>query len=88
MRVLLKKNWCDIRLTNISVNDFVYALAKDKKAVGPELRVILTKGPGQMFKTPLSMTSAVTDWLAEYFASFDRPTEQNSSAGLIRSQVA
>lgn len=81
MRGLLKKNWGDIRLTSISVNDFIHALAKDKKAVGSELRVILTKGPGQMFKTPLPMTSAVTDWLVEYFASFDRPTEQNSSAG-------
>lgn len=78
LRVLLKKNWGDIRLPNISVNDFIHALTKDKKAVGSELRVILTRGPGQMFKTPLPMTSAISVWLTEYFASFDRLTEQNN----------
>lgn len=71
LRVLLSKNWGEIRLNNISVNSFIHALTRDKKTVGSELRVILTKGPGQMFKTPLAMTSEVTEWLANYFSAFD-----------------
>ena len=70
MRVLLRKNWGDVRLTGIVMEDYIRALAKDKKAVGKELRVILTKGPGRMFKTPLPVTDEVVGWLGEYFSSF------------------
>jgi len=76
MRVLLMKNWGDMHLGNVIVDEFIRALAKDKKAVGSELRVILTRGPGQMFRTPLPLTSEVTAWLSEYLAKFDRPGEE------------
>ncbi len=80
MHALLRKNWGNIRLSDIAVNDFIQALAKDKKAVGSELRVILTRGIGQMFKTPLPVTPEVAAWLTEYFAEFDR-LAQSKSAG-------
>ena len=71
MRTLLRKNWGETLLTGIQLDDFINALKKDKKAVGSEIHVILTKGLGQMFKTPLPMTQEVTDWLSQYFESFN-----------------
>lgn len=79
MRMLLRKNWGDIRLANISVNDYIHALARDKKTVGTELRVILTKGPGQMFKSPLPVTSEVTTWITDYFAAFETETREGTT---------
>ncbi len=71
MQVLFKKNRGDIRLKNISVNDFINALSRDKKNIGSELRVILTKGPGRMFKAPLVITPEVTEWITNYFEESD-----------------
>lgn len=72
MRPLLQKNWGDTRLTNVALDDFINALKKDKKSVGAEIRVILTKGLGQMFKAPLPMTPEVRGWLEAYFQEFNR----------------
>lgn len=72
MRPVLRKNWGDTRLADVALEDFINALKKDKKAVGAEIRVILTKGLGQMFKAPLPMTPETRGWLEEYFEEFDR----------------
>lgn len=74
VRPLLAKNWGDTRLAGISLDDFVGALKKDKKAVGADVRVILTRGLGQMFKTSLPITEETLGWLAEYFDSFESQT--------------
>lgn len=71
MRSLLMKNWGDTQLTNIVLDDFISVLKKDKKAVGSEIFVILTKGLGKMFKTHLPVTQEILDWLSDYFESFD-----------------
>lgn len=71
IRSLLKKNWGDTQLTNIVLDDFISVLKKDKKAIGSEIHVILTKGPGQMFKTPLPVTPEIVNWLSDYFESFN-----------------
>lgn len=71
IRSLLKKNWGDTQLTNIVLYDFISVLKKDKKAIGSEIHVILTKGPGQMFKTPLPVTPEIVNWLSDYFESFN-----------------
>ena len=76
MRVLLMKNWGDMHLGDVVVDEFIRALTKDKKAVGSELRVILTRGPGKMFRTPLPLTPEIIEWLSEYLADFDRPDEE------------
>ena len=70
IRELLEMNWGDVRLGEIDLDRYKATLAKDKKAVGKELRVILTKGLGQMFKTPLELDDEVTAWLKECFESF------------------
>ena len=71
MRILLKKNWGQTTLKDIKLDDFINALRKDKKAVGSEIHVILTRGLGKMFKTPLPMTHKMVDWLSYYFQSFN-----------------
>ena len=74
MRLLLKKNWGDVCLPSFAIDDFIGLLKKDKKAIGSEIHVILTKGLGQMFKTPLPVTPDTIDWLSNYFASFYSPS--------------
>lgn len=71
MRSLLIKNWGDTQLANIVLDDFISVLKKDKKAIGSEIHVILTKGLGQMFKTPLPVTPEIVSWLSDYFGSFN-----------------
>ena len=70
MQVLLKKNWGDVRLGTVAVDDFIAALRMDKKAVGSEIQVILTKGLGEMFKTPLEINDEVKGWLTECLESY------------------
>lgn len=71
LRILLKRNWGDIHLGHIQTNDFIRALSRDKKVVGLDLRVILTKGLGRMFITSLAITPDVAEWFTNYFALFD-----------------
>ena len=67
---LLKKNWGDVRLCTVNVDDMIAALRMDKKAVGSEIQVILTKGLGEMFKTPLEINEEVKGWLTECLESY------------------
>jgi 3-dehydroquinate synthase len=64
---LLAMNWGETRLAEINIADFEAILRKDKKNVGEEVRVILTRGLGKMFKTRLSLDKQVLKWLEEYF---------------------
>ena len=70
MRVLLQKNWGETCLPDIELDDFLALLRKDKKAIGKEINVILTKGLGKMFKTPLPITPEVEAWLSDCLNSF------------------
>ena len=67
IRELLAWNWSLTQLKGIGVRDLETALSKDKKNVGSEIRVILTRGPGQMFKTQLVLDEAVSGWLQAWF---------------------
>jgi len=57
IRQTLQKIWKDFPLPNISYSEYLAALAKDKKNIGQEIRVVLTREPGQMFITSLPVTS-------------------------------
>ena len=70
MQKLLKKNWGEVRLSTVNVDDLIAALRMDKKAVGSEIQVILTKGLGEMFKTPLEINEDVKGWLRECLESY------------------
>lgn len=67
MRELLAWNWRSTELSGITVPEFLDALSKDKKNVGSEFRVILTRGPGKMFKTGLERNETVAAWLQAWF---------------------
>lgn len=67
IRELLAWNWGQARLPGIDVRDLGAALSKDKKNEGSEIRVILTRGPGQMFKAPLVLDDTVSGWLQLWF---------------------
>ena len=70
MQKLLKKNWGEVRLSTVNVDDLIAALRMDKKAGGSEIQVILTKGIGEMFKTPLEINEDVKGWLRECLESY------------------
>lgn len=65
VRSLLSKNWGDTKLCAVNLDNFKAALLKDKKVIGTTLHVILTKGMGKMFKTPLELDEQVGNWIGE-----------------------
>jgi 3-dehydroquinate synthase len=65
---VLKLNWTDMPLGEINIEDFLNALRKDKKNVDSKVRVILTRGFGQMFITSLDIDGKANEWIREYFA--------------------
>ncbi|MEW5911545.1 MAG: AroB-related putative sugar phosphate phospholyase (cyclizing) [Thermodesulfobacteriota bacterium] len=67
LRPLLAKNWGQARLSQIEPEALIQALGKDKKNEGSQIKVILTKGLGQMFKTTLEVDDKCRGWLREYF---------------------
>jgi 3-dehydroquinate synthase len=68
MRDVLKMNWQEVPLGSIEVESFIDALRKDKKNIGADVRVILTRGFGQMFITSLDVDGEGREWIQEYFA--------------------
>lgn len=67
MRDVLKMNWSEAPLGNIDLAAFINALRKDKKNIGSQVRVILTRGLGDMFITNLDIDGEANEWLLEYF---------------------
>ena len=67
IRELLQQIWQGYDIKQLDVRRFRSALAKDKKNVGNELRLILCKGYGKVFKTPVRNDEVLQSWLAEYF---------------------
>ena len=51
------------------MEEFCGALSKDKKNIGDELRLILCKGYGKVFKAPVKNDERLKNWLVEYFNS-------------------
>ena len=67
IRDLLQRIWSGYDITNIDLDKFAIALSKDKKNIGKELRLILCKGYGQVFKTAQKLDEGFKSWLVEYF---------------------
>jgi len=67
MREVLEKIWEGTYINDISIDKFKLALSKDKKNVGKELRLILNKGYGRMFKAEIQMNDEFSKWIEEYF---------------------
>jgi 3-dehydroquinate synthase len=69
IRELLKKVWKGTSIEDITLDKFKVALSKDKKNIGTELRLILNKGYGKIFKDAMKMDDRFTTWLEEYFTN-------------------
>jgi len=69
IRELLSKIWTGFEINNLDVEKFAIALSKDKKNVGNELRLILCKGYGKIFKNAQNIDDEFIGWLREYFAN-------------------
>ncbi len=67
IRELLQQIWQGYDIKHLDVYQFREVLAKDKKNVGRELRLILCKGYGKVFKTPVKNNDQLHNWLREYF---------------------
>ena len=67
IRELLEQVWEGTSIDDISLDKFKVALSKDKKNVGKELRLILNKGYGKIFKVAMQMDDHFSLWLVEYF---------------------
>lgn len=67
MREVLRNSWHEVPLGHVNVDAFIAALRKDKKNIGSEVRVILTRGLGDMFITGLDVDNEGGEWIREYF---------------------
>jgi len=67
IRELLEQIWDGYDIKNLSVEKFTSALSKDKKNVGRELRLILCRGYGEVFKTSMKLDGQFLGGLIEYF---------------------
>ena len=69
IRELLEKIWSGFDIKDLDLEKFVEVLSKDKKNVGKDLRLILCKGYGKVFKTAQSLDDEFLGWLNDYFSN-------------------
>jgi len=67
IRELLEEIWNGTSINDISLDKFSQTISKDKKNVGKELRLILNKGYGRIFKDAVKNDERFISWLKEYF---------------------
>lgn len=66
VKELLSLNWERGELGEINILNFISALKKDKKNIGKEVHVILTRGFGKMFKTSIDIEGETKDYIQKY----------------------
>lgn len=67
MKRAIIKNWPQLNKNNINMKLFFDALSKDKKNVDNKVSMILTKGPGKMFKDSIILDKNIKKILTSYF---------------------
>jgi len=67
IRPILEQIWKEVGLPAIEIDRYFSALSKDKKTVGNEMKVILTRGLGDMFKTTLNKTEEMDNLIQQFF---------------------
>jgi 3-dehydroquinate synthase len=68
IRDLLQRIWSGYDISNLKLDKFAMALSKDKKNVGKELRLILCKDYGKVFKISQNLDAEFKGWLKDYFS--------------------
>jgi 3-dehydroquinate synthase len=69
IRTILSEIWSKTPLPEMSIEEYYDALSRDKKNVGSQTKVILTKGLGSMFKTTLENTPETKEYIQAFFDS-------------------
>lgn len=67
VRHTLELVWKTTELKNIDCQRFFTALRKDKKNEGDKIKVILTRGFGEMFKANLVLEDDLKTFISDYF---------------------
>lgn len=70
VRGTLKKVWRKVDFPEIDLDSYINILRKDKKNVGNDVRVILTRGLGEMFIDRIAVDEDFVDTLKECFAAY------------------
>jgi 3-dehydroquinate synthase len=64
-RGFLSQIWCKTEMPEIEVEVYKNLLLKDKKVIGKQLNCILTRGLGDMFKSPLDLDDTTMAWIRD-----------------------
>ncbi len=72
MHSLIVKNVGEIRPGSIDLLKYESALRKDKKNIGSQVNVILTRGLGKMFKSPLEIDDNTRGWIKDFFSNLQQ----------------
>ncbi len=67
IRPILEEIWSSMSIPSFNVDEYFAALKRDKKNIGSEIKVILTRGLGDMFKTTLELDSDADLIIKDYF---------------------
>ena len=67
IRPILENIWQEKALPDINITQYMNALSKDKKNTGKDINAILTKGLGNMFKSPIPRTEDVKELINNFF---------------------
>lgn len=78
MRVLLARNWFPTVPGAIDLDRYLDILRKDKKNVGNDVRVILTRGLGDMFLTKITLDEQVRAVIAGCFEHYREATRSHA----------
>ena len=71
MSAVLRKNVAGDRLPKVQYEKYEAALRKDKKNSGAQINVILSKGLGRMFLSPLEVTPDVRRIIEDFLSNGD-----------------
>jgi 3-dehydroquinate synthase len=66
MHRILMKNMPSLSVKGTDLEEYFRALARDKKNVGSTLGCILSRGPGRMFKTQISLDDRLREIITDY----------------------
>jgi 3-dehydroquinate synthase len=67
IRGVVEKIWEGYTIKNLSIDQYLVALSKDKKNVGSKLGLILNKGYGKIFKSLTDSDETFRGWMEDYF---------------------
>lgn len=67
IRPILEEIWSSMPIPKFEIGTYFEALKRDKKNIGSEVKVILTSGLGEMFKTTLNLDEKNQSIISEYF---------------------